>query len=68
VEYVVTEVDWPAPSRLSWQVVANPRSLGLFALRRLSRAASGLAGGRLGNRYFYVGEPSAPAFVGTPRP
>ena len=68
VEYVVTEVDWPAPSRLSWQVVANPRSLGLFALRRLSRAASGLAGGRLGNRYFYIGEPSARPSSGAPRP
>jgi SAM-dependent methyltransferase len=55
--YVVTEVDWPAPSALSWIAARQPRSLGLFVLRRLSRAASALSGGALGNRYFYIGEP-----------
>jgi len=55
LEFLVTEVDWPAPSRLSWEVMGNPRSLALLGLRRLSRAASSLSHGRLGNRYFYIG-------------
>jgi SAM-dependent methyltransferase len=56
VEYVVAEVDWPAPTRLSWASARRPRTLALYALRRISRAASGVALGRLGNRYFYIGE------------
>jgi hypothetical protein len=55
LEFLVTEVDWPAPSRFSREVIRNPRSLALLGLRRLSRAASSRSGGRLGNRYFYIG-------------
>jgi SAM-dependent methyltransferase len=58
LDYVVTEVDWPAPSRLTWESVRQPRLLALFVLRRLSRAASNMSGGRLGNRYFYIGQPA----------
>jgi SAM-dependent methyltransferase len=62
VEFFVTEVDWPAPSRLSREVIRSPRSLALLGLRRLSRAASSLSEGRLGNRYFYIGRlPQTPS-------
>jgi SAM-dependent methyltransferase len=56
LEYIVTEVDWPAPTNLSWRTARQPRNLALFLLRRLSRGASVMSGGRFGNRYFYVGE------------
>ena len=57
LDYVVTEVAWPAPSSPSWNVLRQPRSLALYALRKVSQAASALSGGRFGNRYFYIGEP-----------
>ena len=57
LEYVVSEVAWPAPtSALSWTVARQPRSLGLLVpaqgCRRRPRRS---VAGRLGNRYFYVG-------------
>jgi len=55
VEERVTEVSWPAPSRLSLSDLARPRSIGLFSLRLASRALSRLSSGRWGNRYRYAG-------------
>lgn len=55
VQFSMHEVDWPAPSTLAWADLRQPRRLGLYGLRRLSRAVTAMAGGRLGNRYFYVG-------------
>lgn len=55
LEYSVREVAWPAPCSLSLSDLRRPRTVGLFALRLLSQAASGLRPGKWGNRYFYVG-------------
>lgn len=55
VEFSMHEVDWPAPSSLSWADARHVRRVGLYALRRLSRALTRLSPGHLGNRYFYVG-------------
>ena len=55
LEYRVSEVAWPAPGKLTADVVRRPRSLGLFALRKVSQTVSALAPTRCGNRYFYVG-------------
>jgi hypothetical protein len=48
-------VAWPAPGKLTADVVRRPRSLGLLALRKVSQAVSALAPARWGNRYFYAG-------------
>jgi hypothetical protein len=58
--YDVFEVDWPAPSRLARGVIAHPRTLALFALRRLSKWGDHLLGATplrrpIGNRFQYVG-------------
>ena len=53
-EFDVTEVSWPAPTRLLRSDLAKPRAVGLFALRRLSQAVSSIQP-EWGNRYFYVG-------------
>ncbi len=55
VETKVTEVSWPAPSRLSPRDLARPRRAALFALRVLSRALSRVRSDRWGNRYRYAG-------------
>ena len=55
LEFSVREVDWPAPGRIDLRDLRDPRRVALFALRRVSRAASRLAPARLGNRYLYVG-------------
>ena len=60
VEERVTEVSWPAPSRLSLSDLARPRSIGLFSLRLASRALSRLSSGRWGNRYRYAGRYECP--------
>lgn len=57
VEYSVAEVAWPAPSRLSREVVRSFPLLGLFVLRKVSQSLSRLGAGSWGNRYFYVGMP-----------
>ena len=56
-EFSVTEVSWPAPSRLSSADLVRPRALGLYGLRRVSQAVSAVKP-RWGNRYFYVGQTS----------
>jgi SAM-dependent methyltransferase len=55
LEYIMSEVTWPAPSRLSISHLKQPRSVGLFLLRRLSQGVSILRPNKWGNRYFYAG-------------
>jgi SAM-dependent methyltransferase len=55
LEYRISEVAWPARRHLSACLLAQPRSLALFTLRKVSQAISKLNPGRWGNRYFYVG-------------
>lgn len=55
LEYSISEVSWPAPSRLSLSENLNLRSVGLFLLRRCSQTLSALQPKRWGNRYFYAG-------------
>lgn len=55
VTYVISEVAWPAPARLSMTDVQQPRKLALFLLRRLSQLSSKLNPTGWGNRYFFVG-------------
>ena len=55
VEYVMEETHWPAPSRLTIQDVKNPRAVGLFMIRKMSRIVSRLRPRAWGNRYFFVG-------------
>jgi SAM-dependent methyltransferase len=50
----VLEHDWPAPSRLRRQDLRNPRTVGLFTLRRASRIAKAMTGYG-GSRFRYVG-------------
>jgi Zn ribbon nucleic-acid-binding protein len=59
-EYVVREVSWPAPARLSAAELRSPRAVALFALRRCSQLASALRPGAWGNRYFYAGAKVGP--------
>lgn len=58
IGFTLREVAWPAPAGLSLSNL-QPRTVGLFALRRISQAISSLAPHRLGNRYFYVGRRNA---------
>jgi SAM-dependent methyltransferase len=55
VEKRVSEVSWPAPSRLSATDLVRPRQVGLFSLRLASRGLSRLRSDRWGNRYRYAG-------------
>jgi SAM-dependent methyltransferase len=55
VEYKISEVSWPAPPRLTRQMVRRPRAMALWALRRASMLASKSRPGTRGNRYFYAG-------------
>jgi trans-aconitate methyltransferase len=50
----ISEVAWPAPSRLRLGELRSPRKTGLFALRKVSQVVSALTPG-WGNRFFYVG-------------
>ena len=55
MEYVIKEVAWPAPARLSLSDFRRPRSLGLYLLRLASQTISRLGFAQMGNRYFYLG-------------
>lgn len=55
LEARVTEVSWPAPSRLAPADLVRPRQVGLFSLRLASRALSRRAAVDGGNRYRYAG-------------
>ena len=54
-EFSISEISWPAPARLSSVNLRQPRSVGLFLLRRLSKASTRLHPKKWGNRYFYAG-------------
>ena len=56
MEYIIKEVAWPAPSRLSLSDIRRPRSLGLYLLRLASQTISRLGFAQMGNRYFYLGQ------------
>lgn len=66
VEYSVSEVAWPAPSRLSLDDLARPRAAVLFSVRRLSQWVSRLRPGTLGNRYYYAGRRAELVPAGAP--
>ncbi|HEX8707884.1 MAG TPA: methyltransferase domain-containing protein [Pyrinomonadaceae bacterium] len=55
LEFSMSEVSWPAPSRLLRGDLKSPRQVGLFTARRLSQTLSRLRPGHWGNRYFYAG-------------
>ena len=55
LEYLLHEVDWPAPSKLAMEDIARPKQAILFALRRVSVGLSALNSKKWGNRYFYAG-------------
>lgn len=55
IEYRMSEVAWPAPASLQWKDWGNPRSVGLFFLRKVSQVISFFLPGLMGNRYFYRG-------------
>ena len=58
--FTVSEVDWPAPSRLGAAELSHPRAVALFCARRVSSAVTRIGPAGWGNRYFYVGRrPSA---------
>jgi SAM-dependent methyltransferase len=59
LEYSVHEVSWPAPNKIAASDLGNPRTIGLFAARRLSQWISKLFPGKLGNRYYYAGRSGA---------
>lgn len=53
--FSVREITFPAPEKLERGALGSPRLLGLFALRKMSQAASRGNLENLGNRYFYIG-------------
>lgn len=55
MEFRVFETAHPAPQKIGFGDINNPRTAGLFALRKISQAATSLSRGRMGNRYYYVG-------------
>jgi hypothetical protein len=57
LDYRVSEVAWPAPRKVTLDVMRHPRSLALFVLRKVSQTVSAVTPARLGNRYFYMGVP-----------
>lgn len=59
-DFRVREIAFPAPEKLDLAVARNPRSLGLFLLRKMSQAASRANLENFGNRYFYLGRKMAP--------
>jgi len=55
VEQELSEVFWPAPSRLSFRESMKPRAVALYSVRLVSRALSRMNSRRWGNRYRYAG-------------
>lgn len=53
VEYLISEEDWPAPSRLSKRLVS--RNNVLWGIRKVSQGLSLASFGKLGSRYLYAG-------------
>ena len=57
VDLLVTEVAFPAPERLTSEVLTRPRSAALYFIRKSSQLTTRLFGLKEhGNRYFYVGQ------------
>lgn len=54
-EYTIYEEAHPAPERISGKQLLQPRVVGLYGLRKLSKAMSSLRYKEWGNRYFYAG-------------
>src|SRR5207248_2393910 len=50
LEYRIVEVDWPAPSTLTWKGM-TPRNVLLFFVRLISKATSSCNPRNWGNRY-----------------
>jgi SAM-dependent methyltransferase len=59
LQFRVTEIAFPAVETLSLGNMGNPRTVGLFGLRKVSQLISRLDIENLGNRYFYVGRKTA---------
>ena len=55
LEFVLSEVAWPAPARLSASELSELRPLALYLVRVASRALSRMRPRLWGNRYFYAG-------------
>jgi SAM-dependent methyltransferase len=55
LEFEVTEVAWPAPSRFSLSDLLAPRRAALFVLRRVSMGFGRVVRRQVGNRFFYAG-------------
>jgi SAM-dependent methyltransferase len=56
LDFSVCEVSWPAVDSLRFSDLTQPKTVGLFALRRVSQLLSATRPNRWGNRYFYLGE------------
>lgn len=56
IEYRLSEVAWPAPSKFPRGEEMTVRAVILYAVRRLSQLATQLQPDSWGNRYFYVGQ------------
>ena len=55
MRFSMYEASHPAPERVGVSDLRNLRIVGLFVLRKISRAASALFPKRFGNRFFYIG-------------
>lgn len=55
IAFSITEVSWPAPSRLTRKCRPYLRAAAMFTARRISQALTKVHGSNWGNRYFYVG-------------
>ncbi len=55
ISFEISEIDWPAPTRLRMAMLKDKRLLVLYLLRRASKAVGKLKIRDWGNRYFYVG-------------
>lgn len=56
--FQVQEVAFPAPETFSFKYLSQPRTAGLFFVRKLSQTLSSFNMQNSGNRYFYVGKKS----------
>lgn len=55
IDYTLREVSWPAPVGLASSDLKNPRTVVLFALRKVSKTLTSINPTKWGNRYFYEG-------------
>jgi len=55
MRFSIYEASHPAPERIGLGDLSNLRRVGLFILRKISKAASAVFPKRFGNRFFYVG-------------